>query len=160
MSTKEDVKPEQSVSDAIKEAIKEALPMAAAMAAQASAAAQPKPVAGPGLPFLKQNKGKCSECGQFEAACKNEHRLACVFPDDEEIGTFFQGVKINGVRYMSNGPGHLITVPKDSNVEYMVSAWVSQEKVLRTGRKMNRNSGSIGGTNNFKAYNGGDWNGR
>ena len=157
-------KADSSVADAIKAAISEALPLATALAAQAMANQHPAPApyVGPAVPFLKQALVTCGECGQKTDAaktkgCKGEHRLAIVFSDDEEEAQWFQGVKINGVRYLSNHPGHYITVPKDCNVEYMVAEHTRLAKQLRVGRKNNRHSGSIGATNNFNAYNGGDW---
>lgn len=153
--------PELTIQEAVKQAISEALPIATALAAKALQDNQNKPLAGVAPPtYPRDSSTRCSECGQYLKACKNEHRLACIYPDDEEAASFFPGVKINGVRYLSNGPGHLITVPKNSDVEYTMAAWVRNERDQRIGKKNLRNSGSIGATNNFNAYKGGNFGNR
>lgn len=153
LEAKPEEKPQSEIQKAVSEALKEALPMAAALAAQAAVNAQPREVRA--APAPAPSGARCSECGQKDMACKGEHRMACVYPDDEEAARWFTGVKINGARYISEGLGHFITVPKDCNVEYLMQAWVQNEKIQRHGRKRMHNSGAIGGgTNNFNAFNG------
>jgi hypothetical protein len=145
-------KPAMTMEEAIQKGIAEGIALASQMAARSQAASAPAPA---------PRRSRCSECGQPQMACNNEHRLTIVWPTDSRVARFFSGVKINGVRYVSNGPGHLITVPKECNVEYLVAQNEKQEATAFDGRKFARNSGSIGsGSNNFNAYKGGEFNNR
>ncbi len=143
----------EQIADAVKQAISEALPAAAAIAAQVTANNQPKQ-AQTYVPPSRRGAPKCEECKQYKEACKDQHAMMCVWPDDDEAAQWFTGVKLNGVRYMSNGPGHMITVPKKNNIGYILAKWTENERVQRRGRKVSHNSGQIGGgTNNFNAFN-------
>jgi len=142
-----------SIQEAVTAAIQEALPVAAALAAKALQDAQAKPAVITAPP-MKGAQSRCSECGQFKIACKEKHRMAVVRPTDDEAQRWFTGVKINGVRYMSDHSSHYITVPEDCNIEYLVSAYERNEIIQRRGRKVSHNSGSIGATNNYQAFNG------
>lgn len=92
--------------------------------------------------------GKCTICGQGAVkgryACKGKHVMMCVYPKDEYWGKFFQGVWVNGARYLSDGPGHLVAVPEDNNIEHEIQKWVDMERDNAQGRKRSFNSGSIG----------------
>lgn len=108
--------------------------------------------------------GTCPECQQPSVrgryACKGKHTKLVAFPDDEHWGRFFQGVFINGARYLSNGPGHEITVPADNNIKHEIQKWVEMERQNAQGRKKSWNSGSIGGSGNtdgYRPYNGPGW---
>ena len=67
-----------------------------------------------------------------------------VFPKDENYALWFQGVRINGVLYLSNGPGHAVTVPADAAIEATIANWENNERVLEHGRKRQHNSGQFG----------------
>jgi hypothetical protein len=108
--------------------------------------------------------GKCSECNQPSVkgryACKGKHVKMIVFPDDPEWGTFFQGVIVNGAVYLSDGPGHQISVPAENNIAYEVQKWVAMERQNAHGRKRQHNSGTVGrNSSGFKPYNGAGFSG-
>lgn len=86
----------------------------------------------------------CQECRQKVAACKGKHRKAVVLPQNARDAQFFQGVILNGVKYLSNNLNHHITVPAFFNFEERVTAAAEQEDVNRNGRINQFNSGGIG----------------
>lgn len=105
--------------------------------------------------------GACTECGQPAVkgrySCKGKHVKMCVFPDDPYWGTYFQGCFLNGAKYLSNGPGHLVAVPAENNFKHDISEWVNMERTNAQGKKRSHNSGSIGKDGNqagFNPYNG------
>lgn len=90
---------------------------------------------------------KCNDCGQLVAACKGEHVQIAVFPKVHlQYADYFQGVFINGVRYLSNNGGHKITVPANSagHIEYMTRLAEEEEIALRNPRVKQHNSGDVG----------------
>lgn len=95
-------------------------------------------------PALVRSKVHCPECRQPNMACEGKHREAVVYPSDADYGHWFQGVILNGVRYLSNGPGHAIIIPEALNAEYMHNGWQQNEKELERGRTKTHNSGAIG----------------
>ena len=130
------------VADAVRAAVTEAVPLATAMATKVAGDRQPI-----ALPPL--NHDKCGECGQVfnngrGGGCMGKHRLAVVYPQNEDFGEWFQGVKINGVLYRSNHSQHRITVPEDCNIEHLVQVWEQGEKRFRNPATRNHNSGHIG----------------
>lgn len=89
---------------------------------------------------------RCGTCGQYESACKGEHVDLCVYPVNyPEFGDFFQGVILNGVKYLSNGPGHVLKVPKcsESEIRCIIKGYEQNERECRVGRSKQHNSGSI-----------------
>ena len=150
---KVETKPLTFGAEEVAKMMKEALAEGIALASQLNKAEKaPAPAAAP-----VQSKRRCGECGQKNMACGGEHRLAVVWPQDRRAAKVFSGVKINGMRYRSNGPGHMVTVPKNCDIEYQVAEFERKEVEAYDGKEHHRHSGSIGGTNNFNAYNGGDW---
>lgn len=129
------------VAKAVQETISELLPalVGALGAANGQTTAAPVQAAAP-----VKNVSTCPQCRQMVAACKGKHRAVCVLPSDEDAAQWFQGVKINGVNYLSAYQGHLVTVPAESNIEYMVQEWQRNERELVRGRKRSRHSGSVG----------------
>lgn len=90
------------------------------------------------------NEGpRCSECGQYEVCCGKKHRKVVVWPSDPHFARFFQGYRLNGVTYLSNGPAHAITVPAEANIEYAVEMWTRNERETSQGRVAEHNSGSV-----------------
>jgi hypothetical protein len=131
----------EEVAKMMKEALAEGIALASSLkAAQAPAPMQAAPVV---------NSRRCATCGQKNMACKGEHRMAVVYPTDPRVQRIFSGVKINSVRYASNGPGHQIVVPKDCTVEYLVAENERKEQQAMDGRKINpRTHQVVGGSNN------------
>ncbi len=149
---------EPSLQESISKGITEGMAVVAAMMAKQQAPAPAAKTTVTAAAVVTDANGnilsrftRCSDCGQIEAACKRDHRLAVIFPQDEESARFFDGIKMNGVRYRSNGPNHYVMVPKDSNMEYDVAAFERGEKRNRMGKNFKLGSGG-GGSNNFNAY--------
>lgn len=133
--------PAPDYSAAVKEAIKEALPLAVGLAAQAA-----QPAAKP-YQSGQFSREKCAACRQYLIACKGEHEMLAVYPQNSKYGRWFQGVWINGERYLSNNLGHKIAVPKANDIRNIISTWEAAEEVLQNGRSAVHDSGSIGGPN-------------
>lgn len=137
---------EMSVKDLVKEIVSEVLPTAVAVAVQAG---KPVPTATQ-VAASKYPPGiRCGDCGQYLTACKEEHVQMVVFPkrNPKKNGKWFQGVFINGVRYLSVNSSHRITVPKNAEIAHLVQQWEKNEEELSTGREVNHDSGIQG---NFK----------
>lgn len=106
--------------------------------------------------------GKCSGCGQIAVKgrypCKGKHTQMVVFPSDHDWGKWFQGCILGGVKYLSDGPGHMITVPAANDFQSWINEWVQMEKTNAHGKKRSHNSGSINGqtgnTQGFNPFNG------
>lgn len=120
--------------------VKDAIALASAMVAETlSKQGTAKPAARPRVDDIP----RCPDCGQHETACKGKHRQAVVWPNDRHYEKFFQGVRINGVTYISNGANHRITVPAESDVEYMAHMWTENEKEIAQGRVAEHSSNSV-----------------
>lgn len=124
----------KSLQEALAAALKQGIAEGMAMAAIAA-----KPVSA-----TPQTVAQCGECKQKVNACKGKHRETVVFPFNAKWGRWFQGVYINGIRYLSNGPHEKVTVPHDSDVEYMIAMWEANEEEMKTGRERQHFTGSIG----------------
>lgn len=88
----------------------------------------------------------CPTCGQGENACKKEHVKLVVYPSRyPEFGEFFQGVIINGVRYLSNNQDHEIEVPACAATEMsnIIRTFETNERETRVGRSKTHHSGSV-----------------
>lgn len=132
----------KAIREAISAAITEALPVATAMAAKVQAEAnRPAPEAPPPGVFSRE---KCAACQQYLVACKGKHKKMAVYPKNSRYGRWFQGVRINGVLYLSNNSSHQITVPADNNIEHLVEVWETNEEQVTQGRNVEHNSGGIG----------------
>jgi hypothetical protein len=110
--------------------------------AQAMRPAAPQPQA----EVLKGYGPVCNVCGQYLKACEGEHENICVYPVNyPEFGDFFQGVFINGVKYLSNNESHLIPVPKKAVTQFksIIQTYESNERESRVGRSKQHNSGNI-----------------
>lgn len=72
-----------------------------------------------------------------------------VFPRNEENAEWFQGLRINGTLYLSNGQGHEIWVPRVNDFTSTLADFENGEKRTRTQRKFIRQDGGVarpGGT--------------
>lgn len=88
----------------------------------------------------------CQECGQRTAGCKGEHSFITVFPTKfPQYAEYFQGVFINGVRYLSNNAEHKIPVPKNAagDILFKIQKAEDEEMIGRTGRVKHNNSGDV-----------------
>lgn len=129
----------------VRDAIKEALPAVAAVAVQTAQGLQqaPQPTQPQSLPRFRGEQ--CPECKQAVAACKSKHAKMVVFPKNPNYGKWFQGINLNGVKYLSHNGGHAITVPADNCFAYMIQQFESSELALQTERKFDHNSGMLNG---------------
>lgn len=144
MSDKTDKKSEETKApaSALTKEVQEAIALSTAMVAEALKGQQGQIPGRPtrGVPDLGP---RCGECGQYEVACKKQHRQAVVWPSNPHFVKFFQGVRINGVTYMSNGPQHRITVPAEADIEYAVAQWTDNEQEISQGRVAEHFSGTV-----------------
>lgn len=103
---------------------------------------------GPAPRLSKKNQvGECGTCGQLNSACNNEHALMVVFPTRyPEFGKWFQGRRLNGVRYLSANQTHKIYVPKAAvgDIQKAIEGFEETERINLTGRKAEHDSGEIG----------------
>lgn len=88
----------------------------------------------------------CPECRFHPKNCDygKSHKKVVVFPKSGANAQWFQGVTINGVRLLSNGPGHYLIVPERCDVEGIVARWEANEEETKQGRSAQHHSGSIG----------------
>lgn len=145
---------DSTLAEAIKIVAAEMIPAAVASAVAAvnaqNRAAAP---AGPRVSATNVNSVRCTECGQYESACEKKHTMMVVYPTTfGEAADFFTGIVLNGVRYLSNDPGHKVLVPENaaSTISNMVAAFEQNEKDQLMGRKATHRSGGVG---NFKPAN-------
>lgn len=90
---------------------------------------------------------RCGVCKQNVKACNNEHVKVVVYPKKfPQFAKWFQGARINGVTYLSDGPQVSIDVPKEAvgSILSMVQNWEDNEAEIRVGRKHTHNSGGLG----------------
>ncbi len=135
----------QMVSDILKEVLPSAMAAAAVTAANMVTGRQTPSAPAPA------SREVCDMCRQMKrTGCMGEHVMVAVYPKREEFAENFQGVFINGVKYLSNGPEHLIPIPSNSEVMYLLNKWEENEAQVRLGRKKQHNSGT---TRNFQKTN-------
>lgn len=95
-----------------------------------------------------RKRTRCADCGQEVGACNGEHVKMIVFPERAEYGEWFEGAYINGIRYLSNNRGHLVTVPKiaEGGIARTIFEFEDNEQHLRTPRKQTqpRHVGFVG----------------
>lgn len=128
---------------AIKQVAEQLIPAAIVAAVQATKA-QNQPVAPQRLaPVAPQ---RCHECGQQKTACEGKHLKMVVFPMRyPQHAEYFQGVFLNGVRYLSNDGSHEVTVPAiaEATIRNIVSGFETDEQARAVGRKAERHSGVV-----------------
>lgn len=136
---------DERIAKAIGDALEKALPMAAAVAAQAVANAQQSQQQATAMARgAILNGEKCPECRQLKIACRGKHRRVCALPSTQRHARWFQGYMVNGVRYLSSYPGHLITIPEDLPIEHAIQEYERNEDEMLHGREAFHNSGTIG----------------
>lgn len=97
-------------------------------------------------PSVQARPEMCAECGQHRKACNGEHVQICVLPTRRpEYAQWYQGYKLNGVVYLSDRPGHLVTVPKSCAQDILsgVRLWEDTEARMRQGKVREHHSGSV-----------------
>lgn len=144
------VAPEDAIAKAVREAVgkalSEAIPAVATIAVESQRKANQVVGDGKAEAAIRAaaQRLQCPKCFQPVSACNGKHRRVVVYPTNQRFGRYFQGVFINGIRYLSNGPSHAIDVPLECDIEYMISAWEQNEYDTAQGRKAEHNSGSLG----------------
>ena len=129
-----------SVNDDIKKLIAEALKQGRAEG-MAMAAMMQKGTQAPPPQYIPGEL--CADCRQEKRHCKGEHVKMAVFPQERRLGKWFQGVKLNGVLYLSNHANHEITVPKHNDFASIISTWEENERVTAQGRVAEHDSGEV-----------------
>lgn len=117
----------------------------AVVAAQAQANRQPMQVT-PALPTARVAPKMCHECRQQEKACGGKHIQMVVYPTKyPQHADYFMGAIINGVRYLSNDPGHKVTVPEiaEATILGIVAGYEDEEQAKAVGRAKSVNSGRV-----------------
>lgn len=155
MSNENTKKPEvkntdQLIADAVQKALADALPMSAGVMAKTFAETQHgfSQASRAAAETARPTGIRCGKCRQHLPSGLKEdehpHRLVAVYPQNaRKHGKWFQGIFINGVRYLSNSAIHKIHVPADADVEKMIQIWEENEDELQTGRQVDHNSGSV-----------------
>lgn len=69
------------------------------------------------------------------------HTKMVVYPKDPVTAEWFPFVKVNGVEYYSQGPGHEIYVPKQNDIASQLAIFEEQARIERVGRKHIRKNG-------------------
>lgn len=90
---------------------------------------------------------ECPECKQYVSACEHKHVKMAVFPVKyPEFMPFFNGVKINGVRYCSNNEADMVVVPAcaESTIRNAINEFEQNEKTTTIRRAIDHNAGSLG----------------
>lgn len=108
-----------------------------------------QPETGCGGAWKKDAKGediiKLKPDGSFDYDFELNHVKEYVGPKDENLFRWFQGLILNGVRYLSDYPGHKIWIPKKSDILTQVNMWEQNEKDLLQKRSAwGQGAGSIG----------------
>lgn len=137
---------DQSTLEKAIKAVAEQIVPAAVVAAVAATKQSQQPVASSSRPQPAVRE-RCHVCGQARSGCGDKHAKMVVYPQRyPEHGEFFQGAKLNGVRYLSNNESHEIVVPENAvpTIANLIRAFEQNEQESRVGRKAERRSGSIG----------------
>lgn len=80
---------------------------------------------------------RIEDIGQF-------HVQMVVFPNDPIAVRQWDGVKINGAYYNSQGANHKIWVPKVNDIAGQILKFEEDQRIQQIGRKFERQSGSLG----------------
>ena len=158
MAGKSDVKQEKAPDTVTREEAQKMVQDAAAasakaavealMPAMAAAAKMNQPAVQAGnVRRERKHIQKCGICKQALTGCESKHTEMVVYPTRyPEFGDWFQGVFINGARYLSDGPHHKIPVPTNTvgTISSIIQTWEDNERSIRIGRKKAHNSGVIG----------------
>lgn len=158
------------IAEAVAEALKVAIPAGIVGIEQARSGADNKAREAVVREMMRRTK-RCPICGQPETACggafkkdkdgndiveHNEdgslkynyqlnHTQEYVGPKDENLFKWFQGIRVNGVRYLSDHWGHRVWIPRKSDILTSISAWEQNEKELSQKRSAEgMGMGSVG----------------
>lgn len=160
---------QKALKEAVAEALKVAIPAAAVGITQAQNSSAKEQREMMVREAMRKTK-RCPICNQPESACggawpKDEkgnaietrkadgtedysynlnHELAYVGPKDDNLFKWFQGLIVNGHRYLSDYPGHKIWIPKKSDILTQVNAWEQNEKDLMQKRTAEGQGMSVG----------------
>ena len=140
MSEKNSKAPEAPQVTAVNKEVLDAITMGVALGMQQVGQ---QPIAA--KPGTKRRFGPpCPECKAPKMGCKGKHKSVVVYPRNPRHARFFPGVRLNGVRYISNGPGHAIIVPADAPIEHLIQEFERNEDEQSQGRLAEHNSGVLG----------------
>lgn len=158
------------IAQAVAEALKAAIPAAAIGINAANAQAQEKNKEALIREIMRKSV-RCPICGLPQTACggpfkrdasgmdivkKNEdgspiydyelnHVRAYCGPKDPNLFKWFQGMRINGIRFLPDHYGHQQWIPKKSDILTQVSAWEADQHDQMQGRKgEGMGAGSVG----------------
>lgn len=135
---------EDKIAEGIAKAMEKALPAMAQAAVQVQISAQD--ARSQSIAASRLTGERCADCKQFlppgVTQGKHPHKRMVVFPRSRRNGKWFQGIFINGVRYLSNHASHHITVPEDLD-ETLLANWEENEEVMKEGREATHDSGDI-----------------
>ena len=135
---------QEAAADAARAAVEAMMPAVAA----SIASAQPKqaPIS---IDRAPHSHPRCPDCNQYQVACKGKHIQLVVYPQNEQFADWYDGIDINGVRYISPDKNTAITVPADaaSTIAKMTRDYEENEMQTRMGRKRTRNSGDVSRAN-------------
>lgn len=151
---------EDKITRALTAALEKALPAMAAAAVQTQISAQD--VRQSAQISARSTGERCADCRQVLPAGvkqgEHAHIKVAIFPHDRRHGKWFQGLMINGVRYLSNNASHLVTVPADIDLQ-LIRNWEDNEDSLKEGREATHDSGSLGpsGSNVHQANHTSGW---
>lgn len=145
---------QEAVSEAARAAVQAMMPAVAA----SIASAQPRqaPVS---IDRAPHSHPRCPACNQYQVACKGKHESLVVYPQNDQFADWFDGIDINGVRYISPDRNTAIVVPADAAgvILKMVKDYEDNEMQTRMGRKRTRNSGDVTRGNPVTAAGVGGW---
>lgn len=130
--------PAKSAAEEMREAIADGIAMGIAVAAKGNTPAPTQTRA------QARQKKTCGECKQDLRGCEGKHRLMVVYP--KKNGRYFQGVIINGVRYLSNNKNHKICVPANADISNFISNWEDSEEAMKESKSREHNSGELSGS--------------
>lgn len=147
------------IANAVAEALKVAIPAAAVGINQANIESQGKtreaavreavrrtqrcpicaqPVTACGGAWERDKEGKeiikLKEDGSPNYTPELNHMKAYIGPKDPNLFKWYQGERVNGVRYLSDYPGHQIWIPKKSDILTSINAWENNEHDLMQKR--------------------------
>lgn len=135
---------EAAVAKAVETALEKAIPVAVMAAQKVAGTAQATGFRG--APARVVDFGpRCSECGQYETACKGEHVKMIVAPRNPRRFKSFPGIFINSIQYKSPNMYTPVTVPADNDFSHKIKMWEEGEEDLRSGRTVKHDSGTLSG---------------
>lgn len=109
--------------------------VAAVMAAQQTVNMKAQQVA--------ENNENCGHCGQKVKGCLGKHAKMVVLPRTTLGKRYFQGIRLNGVLYMSPNSQTPIIVPEQNDFAYILQQHDAQEESFPHGKQYMHDSGSV-----------------